>query len=73
MHLSTISTFAFISLTSAALHNSGLCTDTIGGQNVYNSAATIAACNSYKLRNTGSEQWDTCPDCVMVRLPPLKS
>ncbi|KAK4622077.1 hypothetical protein CLAFUW4_07070 [Fulvia fulva] len=27
-------------------------------------AETECACNYYKARNTGSEQWDTCPDCT---------
>jgi hypothetical protein len=56
-------------LASAELHSSGLCIDTIGGQNVYNDAATKAACAAYAARNTGSEQWDTCPDCAMVSIP----
>ncbi|KAF2712186.1 hypothetical protein K504DRAFT_452414 [Pleomassaria siparia CBS 279.74] len=28
-----------------------------------NNAATAAACAAYKNRNTGTKQWDTCPDC----------
>jgi hypothetical protein len=51
---------------SADLHSDAVCFDNIGGQNVYNEAATKAACTSYLNRNTGSEQWDTCPDCTMV-------
>jgi hypothetical protein len=54
---------------SAELHSSGLSIDTVGGQNVYNDAATKAACAAYAGRNTGSEQWDTCPDCAMVSSP----
>lgn len=50
----------------AALHSDGVCFDNIGGQNVYSEAATTAACASYLQRNTGGEQWDTCPDCAMV-------
>ncbi|KAH7066674.1 hypothetical protein BKA63DRAFT_424947, partial [Paraphoma chrysanthemicola] len=30
-----------------------------------NKAATEKACAAYRNRNTGSKQWDTCPDCVM--------
>ncbi|KAG8162005.1 hypothetical protein KVR01_007770 [Diaporthe batatas] len=29
-----------------------------------NNAATDAACIKYRNRNTGKEQWDTCPDCT---------
>ncbi|KAF2686263.1 hypothetical protein K458DRAFT_363962 [Lentithecium fluviatile CBS 122367] len=67
MHFSTtaILAFTFASIASADLHYSGLCVDRVGGQNVYNDAATKAACGNYLMRNTGSKQWDTCPDCVM--------
>jgi hypothetical protein len=54
------------SFVSAGLHSDGVCFDAVGGQNVYNIAATTAACESYLARNTGGEQWDTCPDCTMV-------
>ncbi|KAL0933664.1 uncharacterized protein CTRU02_210463 [Colletotrichum truncatum] len=27
--------------------------------------ATRCACDYYRQRNTGTMQWDTCPDCVM--------
>ncbi|KAF1917407.1 hypothetical protein BDU57DRAFT_546691 [Ampelomyces quisqualis] len=50
---------------SADLHSDGVCVNRIGGQNVYNAAATISACNSYMNRNTGNKQWDVCPDCTM--------
>jgi hypothetical protein len=64
--------FAFAALltpfVSAELHSDALCVDKIGGQTVYNEAATTAACIAYRNRNTGGEQWDTCPDCVMVSL-----
>lgn len=29
--------------------------------------ATKCACDLYKQRNTGSNQWDQCPDCTFVR------
>ncbi|KAF6802086.1 hypothetical protein CMUS01_15457, partial [Colletotrichum musicola] len=29
--------------------------------------ATKKACAAYRKRNTGSKQWDTCPDCTVVR------
>lgn len=72
MHASIIlSTLAlFAPLASASLHNSGLCVDYVGDQAVYNDAATKAACTAYKNRNTGGEQWDTCPDCAMVSYSP---
>jgi hypothetical protein len=56
----------FTSFVGAELHSDGVCFDVVGGQNVYNAAATTAACESYLARNTGGEQWDTCPDCTMV-------
>ncbi|KAH7065751.1 hypothetical protein BKA63DRAFT_164194 [Paraphoma chrysanthemicola] len=49
----------------ADLHSDGVCIDKIGGQNVYNAAATKAACTAYLQRNTGNKQWDQCPDCTM--------
>ncbi|KAH7408501.1 hypothetical protein DE146DRAFT_629407 [Phaeosphaeria sp. MPI-PUGE-AT-0046c] len=49
----------------AVLHSDGVCFDIVGGQNVYNEIVTRAACASYLQRNTGGEQWDTCPDCAM--------
>ncbi|KAF9874878.1 hypothetical protein CkaCkLH20_07572 [Colletotrichum karsti] len=30
-----------------------------------NAAATEKACAAYKARNTGTNKWDTCPDCTM--------
>jgi hypothetical protein len=53
---------------SASLHTDGVCYDDKGGAKVYNEAATIASCGNYKVRNTGGEKWDTCPDCEMVSL-----
>jgi hypothetical protein len=67
---STLITIAalLVPFASAELHSDALCVDKIGGQAVYNQAATTAACTAYRNRNTGGEQWDTCPDCVMVSL-----
>lgn len=31
-----------------------------------NNQATEDACTRYRNRNTGNEQWDTCPDCSTV-------
>jgi hypothetical protein len=50
---------------AADVHSDGVCIDKKGG-NVYNEAATKAACGNYKVRNTGDKQWDQCPDCEMV-------
>lgn len=33
---------------------------------IQNNLATKAACAAYRNRNTGTNQWDTCPDCVAV-------
>jgi hypothetical protein len=64
---SLLALFALIApFVSADLHSDGVCVDVVGGQNVYNVVATIAACTAYLNRNTGGEQWDTCPDCTMV-------
>ncbi|KAH5537175.1 hypothetical protein HBI27_144550 [Parastagonospora nodorum] len=49
----------------ADMHSAAVCIDKIGGQPVYNEAATRAACEAYKNRNTGDEHWDQCPDCEM--------
>lgn len=65
----TLTLYALLAaLCSADLHADGVCIDKVGGQNVYNDAATKAACTSYFRRNTGGEHWDQCPDCAMVRL-----
>lgn len=61
-----IITVAFTSFATATLHYNALCVDHVAGQNVYNDKATRAACGNYFMRNTGGEQWDTCPDCGMV-------
>ncbi|KAM0546657.1 hypothetical protein ACHAPJ_010795 [Fusarium lateritium] len=69
-----------ISGAQAALHKSAACVSNrvsqpVGGtpfspsnnwQTTYEvlADATECACNMYKARNTGSEQWDTCPDCT---------
>ncbi|KAF7944104.1 hypothetical protein EAE96_010513 [Botrytis aclada] len=34
----------------------------------WNDAATQAACAGYKNRNTGRDQWDTCPDCSYEKI-----
>ncbi|KAJ4319167.1 hypothetical protein N0V94_004040 [Neodidymelliopsis sp. IMI 364377] len=49
---------------TADVHTDAVCIDKKGG-NVYNEAATKAACGNYKERNTGDKQWDQCPDCEM--------
>jgi hypothetical protein len=37
-----------------------------------NDPATIAACNAYRRRNTGTKQWDTCPDCTVIQVNEIK-
>ncbi|CAI6337613.1 unnamed protein product [Periconia digitata] len=59
--------FTLTSRTAAELHTNGVCYKSVGGQAVYDEAATVASCGNYFMRNTGGEQWDTCPDCVMVK------
>ncbi|KAJ5103583.1 hypothetical protein N7532_004112 [Penicillium argentinense] len=57
---------AFAAGALADLHTQGVCIDTPGeGVEVYNKAATEKACDAYKNRNTGSNQWDQCPDCTL--------
>ncbi|KAE8154638.1 hypothetical protein BDV25DRAFT_135806 [Aspergillus avenaceus] len=61
-------TFLIAALAAGAvadLHYTGFCVDTDGGVDAYNRAATEKACAAYKNRNTGSKQWDTCPDCTV--------
>ncbi|PYI07083.1 hypothetical protein BO78DRAFT_469380 [Aspergillus sclerotiicarbonarius CBS 121057] len=58
---------AFATGTLADLHYTGLCYDSPGsGVKVFNKAATEKACTYYKNRNTGSKQWDQCPDCTLL-------
>lgn len=33
--------------------------------------ATKCACEAYRNRNTGDNQWDQCPDCTFVSPLPL--
>ncbi|PYI33139.1 hypothetical protein BP00DRAFT_129797 [Aspergillus indologenus CBS 114.80] len=51
---------------AADLRYTGLCYDSPGQDvKVFNKAATEKACTYYKNRNTGSKQWDQCPDCAL--------
>ncbi|TGO44906.1 hypothetical protein BELL_2433g00010 [Botrytis elliptica] len=58
--------------TIADLHTRGWCTDfkQVGyiKSTPNNNGATKAACAAYKKRNTGTQQWDTCPDCTPQQL-----
>lgn len=51
---------------AAKLHNAAVCVDYKGAVPVYNEAATKASCGNYRVRDTGGEKWDKCPDCEMV-------
>ncbi|CAG8958358.1 hypothetical protein HYFRA_00011035 [Hymenoscyphus fraxineus] len=48
----------------------GLCVDVKENYNIYNANATKSACDEYKKRNTGIEQWQTCPDCLIIETEP---
>lgn len=55
--------------TLAGLHNFGVCvknriTDYDGDTYEVDLTATKCACDYYHNRNTGSKQWDQCPDCT---------
>ncbi|KAM3075340.1 hypothetical protein ACMFMG_007223 [Clarireedia jacksonii] len=73
--LKTLVLLAITSIATADLHSNAVCVDTSSGYNVYDSAATSAACAAYHNRHTGSEWWDTCPDCTMITtgIPHCKS
>lgn len=58
--------FPLLNVASAALHNAGICVDWTNDVAVYNADATQKACGNYKMRNKGDEQWNTCPDCIIV-------
>ncbi|KAL0571433.1 hypothetical protein V5O48_010523 [Marasmius crinis-equi] len=68
-----LATLAFAATALADLHYVAYCTrkDPILVDEQYLSysddAATQKACNAYKGRNTGSKQWDTCPDCTYFK------
>ena len=64
---STLIAFAMASFAVADLHSSAVCINMVAGDMVYNDVATRKACDAYKARNTGDSQWDTCPDCTLVR------
>jgi hypothetical protein len=53
---------------AAKMHRAGVCVRSSTGPKVYHEDATKAACDAYKKRNTGDNQWDQCPDCHMVSL-----
>lgn len=71
---STTSLLALVSIltpfVAADLHAAAICSNFIGGANVYNADATKKACEAYKNRNTGNKQWDKCPDCTLVSSSP---
>ncbi|RAL65859.1 hypothetical protein DID88_005522 [Monilinia fructigena] len=64
--IKTLVLLTLTSLTVADLHTNAICIDVAkSGAYIYNSGATEASCGNYKRRNTGSKQWDQCPDCYM--------
>ncbi|KAL3423094.1 hypothetical protein PVAG01_04841 [Phlyctema vagabunda] len=74
-YLPAILAFFFLSsFVLADLHYTGICVDTKSSSegndfDFYNDVATKKACESYKNRNTGNEQWDQCPDCTYLEDP----
>ncbi|PWY83998.1 hypothetical protein BO83DRAFT_384436 [Aspergillus eucalypticola CBS 122712] len=66
-HFTALFVTVFATGALADLHYTGLCYDSPGKDvKVFNKAATEKACASYKNRNTGSQQWDQCPDCTVL-------
>ncbi|KAI1406409.1 hypothetical protein F4819DRAFT_440372 [Hypoxylon fuscum] len=68
MQWSTVSLLiVLVSRAAADLHNAAACIaardSDIGGYEILPNA-TSCACEHYKNRNTGEEQWDQCPDCT---------
>ncbi|KAJ4418780.1 hypothetical protein N0V82_005345 [Gnomoniopsis sp. IMI 355080] len=71
MQFSIIALFAFMATGAVAdLHSSAYCVDIEpatsfkqGQVDTENNSATGLACSAYRARNTGTNQWDTCPDC----------
>ncbi|KAL1649420.1 hypothetical protein SLS58_001475 [Diplodia intermedia] len=82
MHFSILAVLSLATASYAALHNSAACVSNqksspVGGtawsvsynwQTSYEVLpdATKCACDLYKLRNTGDNQWDQCPDCTFA-------
>ncbi|KAF7898154.1 hypothetical protein EAF00_004600 [Botryotinia globosa] len=64
--LKAVALLSLASFTLADLHTNGICIDIKADVYVYNADATAKTCTNYYNRNTGSEQWDTCPDCTMI-------
>ncbi|RDW84766.1 hypothetical protein BP6252_02356 [Coleophoma cylindrospora] len=62
---------SFCSFVFADLHSRGICVDLVDtdGYEVYNEDASKQACEWYLARNTGTEQWDQCPDCYFSTDP----
>ncbi|KAH6679989.1 hypothetical protein F5X68DRAFT_234505 [Plectosphaerella plurivora] len=67
MQLSILLAAAAATVVVADLHTYARCNDRefdgLNEKAVENSGATQAACDRYKARNTGNQQWDKCPDC----------
>ncbi|KAL0576019.1 hypothetical protein V5O48_005964 [Marasmius crinis-equi] len=70
--VSLLVAFGAISGVFADLHDFAWCNDYHPAESLKkgpsatdNPDATRAACHAYRNRNTGSNQWDTCPDCTV--------
>ncbi|KAE9366238.1 hypothetical protein N431DRAFT_472787 [Stipitochalara longipes BDJ] len=66
-----ISALSLAGFTLADLHQNAFCIDSTDAGDVLNEAATTTACGYYFMRNKGTEQWNTCPDCVMLDTPSI--
>ncbi|KAN0090129.1 hypothetical protein V8E51_018708, partial [Hyaloscypha variabilis] len=55
----------------ADLHQNAVCIDSTDAGDVLNVDATTTACGYYFMRNKGTEQWNTCPDCIMLDTPSI--
>ncbi|KAJ5237473.1 hypothetical protein N7489_007564 [Penicillium chrysogenum] len=66
-----ISSSLFFGGVLADLHNFCACGERHGSNSVqdaywdFDTAASTYACTRYRNRNTGTKQWDHCPDCKM--------
>ncbi|CAG8976001.1 hypothetical protein HYALB_00014066 [Hymenoscyphus albidus] len=60
--------------TAALATGAAICTnintrDPRGVEQIFDKNATVLACAEYKVRRTGVEKFDTCPDCTFLDTP----